>query len=89
MDHFALPTDDLYKAWKEGRLHRNFMGYTTTSTKFLLGLGVSSISDTGNAFAQNNKTLHEYYESVSENRLAIAKDFKLCLEFWLTRRVQM
>jgi oxygen-independent coproporphyrinogen-3 oxidase len=77
MDHFALPGDELYKAWKEGRLHRNFMGYTTTSTKFLLGLGVSSISDTGNALAQNNKTLHEYYESVSENKLAIKKGYFL------------
>jgi oxygen-independent coproporphyrinogen III oxidase len=80
MDHFALTTDDLYKAWKGGRLHRNFMGYTTTSTKFLLGLGVSSISDTGNAFAQNNKTIHEYYESVSENKLAIKKGYFLSEE---------
>lgn len=73
MDHFALPNDELYKAWKEGRLHRNFMGYTTTSTKFLLGLGVSSISDTGNAFAQNEKTLHDYYAVVNENKPAIKK----------------
>jgi coproporphyrinogen III oxidase-like Fe-S oxidoreductase len=47
----------------------------TTSTKFLLGLGVSSISDTGNAFAQNNKTIREYYESVSENKLPIKKGY--------------
>jgi len=77
MDHFALTTDDLYQAWREGRLHRNFMGYTTSSTKFLLGLGVSSISDTGNAFAQNNKTLHEYYAAISENKLAVKKEFFL------------
>jgi oxygen-independent coproporphyrinogen-3 oxidase len=80
MDHFALPTDELYKAWKDGRLHRNFMGYTTTSTKFLLGLGVSSISDTGNAFAQNNKTLHEYYGLVSENKLPVKKGYFLSKE---------
>lgn len=80
MDHFALPTDELYKAWKGGRLHRNFMGYTTTSTKFLLGLGVSSISDTGNAFAQNNKTLHDYYQLVSENKLPIKKGYFLSEE---------
>ena len=80
MDHFALPTDELFLAWKEGRLHRNFMGYTTSSTKFLLGLGVSSISDTGNAFAQNNKSLHEYYEAVGENKLAIKKGFFLSEE---------
>jgi oxygen-independent coproporphyrinogen-3 oxidase len=60
MDHFALPHDDLYKAWKNGRLHRNFMGYTTQNTGLLLGLGVSSISDAGTAFAQNEKTLHNY-----------------------------
>src|SRR5215203_2104905 len=77
MDHFALATDELYKAWNEGRLHRNFMGYTTSSTKFLLGLGVSSISDTGNAFAQNNKTLHEYYAVISEDKLAVKKGFFL------------
>lgn len=80
MDHFALQTDDLYKAWKEGRLHRNFMGYTTQSTKFLLGLGVSSISDTGNAFAQNAKTLHDYYAFVNENKLSIKKGYFLSEE---------
>lgn len=80
MDHFALPSDDLYKAWMEGRLHRNFMGYTTQSTKFLLGLGVSSISDTGNAFAQNEKSLHDYYAAVNENKLAIKKGFFLSAE---------
>lgn len=80
MDHFALPNDELYKSWKEGRLHRNFMGYTTTSTKFLLGLGVSSISDTGNAFAQNEKTLHDYYATIGENRLSIKKGYFLTEE---------
>jgi oxygen-independent coproporphyrinogen III oxidase len=77
MDHFALPTDELYKAWKEERLHRNFMGYTTQSTKFLLGLGVSSISDTGNAFTQNEKALHEYYALVNESKLAVKKGYFL------------
>jgi oxygen-independent coproporphyrinogen-3 oxidase len=80
MDHFALPEDELYIAWKEGRLHRNFMGYTTTSTKFLLGLGVSSISDTGSAFAQNEKTLHDYYAMISENKLSIKKGYFLSEE---------
>jgi len=80
MDHFALPQDDLYKAWKEGKLHRNFMGYTTTSTKFLLGLGVSSISDTGNVFAQNEKSLRDYYSMVGENKPAIKKGYFLSEE---------
>lgn len=80
MDHFALPTDDLYKAWKEGKLHRNFMGYTTQSTKFLLGLGVSGISDTGNAFAQNKKSLHDYYSLIGESKLAVQKGYFLSEE---------
>src|SRR5262249_41430939 len=45
MDHFALPADELAIAWRQGRLHRNFMGYTTQSGGILLGLGVSAISD--------------------------------------------
>jgi len=80
MDHFALPTDDLYKAWKERRLHRNFMGYTTQSTNFLLGLGVSGISDTGNTFAQNEKALQDYYTNVAEGRLAVHKGYFLSEE---------
>ena len=86
MDHFALPTDDLYLAWKEGRLHRNFMGYTTQSTNFLLGLGVSSISDTGNAFAQNEKALHDYYAYIQEGRLAVKKGYFLSEEDLAFRR---
>jgi oxygen-independent coproporphyrinogen-3 oxidase len=77
MDHFALPHDDLYKARNEGRLHRNFMGYTTQNSGMLVGLGVSSISDLGIAFAQNEKTLHDYYRAVNEGRLAIRKGYFL------------
>lgn len=77
MDHFALPGDDLYKAWKSGKLHRNFMGYTTQNAGLLLGLGVSSISDTGNAFAQNQKKLHDYYASINNGRLAIQRGYIL------------
>ncbi len=77
MDHFALSNDTLFKARQGGGLHRNFMGYTTQHTGILLGLGVSSISDTGNAFAQNQKTLHDYYQSISNNELAVTKGFFL------------
>jgi oxygen-independent coproporphyrinogen-3 oxidase len=77
LDHFALPEDDLYKAWLNGTLHRNFMGYTTQRTSFLLGLGVSSISDTGIAFAQNKKSLHEYYEAIKTNEPAVFKGYFL------------
>lgn len=77
MDHFALPTDDLYKSAKAGRLHRNFMGYTTQNSAMLLGLGVSSISDAGTAFAQNEKTLTGYYQAIAKNELAINKGYFL------------
>jgi oxygen-independent coproporphyrinogen III oxidase len=77
MDHFALPHDELYKAWQAGKLRRNFMGYTTQNSGMLLGLGVSSISDTGNAFAQNEKTLHDYYAAVNSGRIAIKKGYVL------------
>jgi oxygen-independent coproporphyrinogen-3 oxidase len=77
MDHFALPTDDLYKAWRDGQLHRSFMGYTTQRSGLLLGLGVSSISDIGGAFAQNAKTLHDYYEMINKGKLAIKKGYVL------------
>lgn len=80
MDHFALQTDELFKAREEGKLHRNFMGYTTQNTGLLLGLGVSSISDTGTAFAQNNKTLHDYYKAINAGELAIKKGYFLSEE---------
>lgn len=77
MDHFALPHDDLFKAWKEGRLHRNFMGYTTQQTSMILGLGVSSISDAGIGFAQNTKAIHDYYQQVNSGILPVEKGYFL------------
>ena len=77
MDHFALQGDNLYNAWLDGSLHRNFMGYTTQKTSLLLGLGVSSISDAGIAFAQNKKTLHEYYEAIEDGELAMFRGYFL------------
>ncbi|MEI6946974.1 oxygen-independent coproporphyrinogen III oxidase [Paraflavisolibacter sp. H34] len=80
MDHFALPHDSLYAAREEGRLHRNFMGYTTQNSGLLLGLGVSSISDAGYAFAQNEKALHDYYAAIEAGKLAISKGYALNVE---------
>jgi oxygen-independent coproporphyrinogen-3 oxidase len=77
MDHFALPADALYTAWKNGRLHRNFMGYTTQHSGLLLGLGVSAISDTGNHFAQNEKKIHDYYAAIHGGLLAVNKGYRL------------
>lgn len=86
MDHFSLPEDSLYKARKAGKLHRNFMGYTTQNSGFLLGLGVSSISDAGVGFAQNEKALHDYYASINEGRLPIIRGYKLSDEDIVFRR---
>lgn len=77
MDHFSLPADELYIASAQGKLHRNFMGYTTQNTSMLIGLGVSSISCTGNSFAQNAKTIHDYYAYLAQNELPIEKGYFL------------
>ncbi len=71
MDHFALRTDSLYKAVAEKKLHRNFMGYTTSKTKVMIGLGVSAISDSWTGFAQNEKKIEDYYERLYENELPL------------------
>lgn len=73
MDHFALPNDSLFHASENGSLHRNFMGYTTSSAKLLIGLGVSSISDSWNAFAQNVKKVEDYRKILAENKLPLLK----------------
>jgi len=67
MDHFALPGDSLNKAKSKGSLHRNFMGYTHQHTQLLIGLGVSSISDSLYAFAQNSKTVEDYLKIINNN----------------------
>lgn len=71
MDHFALKNDTLYKAFENGDLHRNFMGYSSSKTQLMIGLGVSSISDSWYSFAQNTKNLEEYYEQIELDNLPI------------------
>jgi oxygen-independent coproporphyrinogen-3 oxidase len=73
MDHFALPSDALYKAMQHKTLHRNFMGYTTCATELLIGLGTSAISDAGNAYLQNVKKVEEYQQAVFSGELPILK----------------
>ena len=70
MDHFALPNDSLAKARDEGRLHRNFMGYTDKKGDVLLGLGVSSISESPDMFFQNEKILPKYEELIDRTGFA-------------------
>ena len=77
MDHFVLERDELYQASKQGTLHRNFMGYTTQYTTLQLGLGVSAIGDTEHAFAQNSKSLHDYYAHINNGVLPVEKGYFL------------
>jgi oxygen-independent coproporphyrinogen-3 oxidase len=77
MDHYALPSDELYEAFEKGTLHRNFMGYTSAQTRFLIGLGVSAISDTGTAYSQNEKKIAEYYQRINKGVLPIQRGYLL------------
>ncbi len=80
MDHFALPTDAMAKALKDGTLHRNFMGYADARTDVLLGLGVSSISETPDCFHQNEKVLPVYERKIGEGVIPTLRGHKLDAE---------
>ena len=80
MDHFALKSDSLYKAMENNKLHRNFMGYTSSKTQVMIGLGVSAISDSWTGFAQNVKTLEEYYENLEKGELPLYRGHLLTSE---------
>jgi oxygen-independent coproporphyrinogen-3 oxidase len=86
MDHFALPTDSLFHAIAEQSLHRNFMGYTDSKTQLMIGLGVSSISDSWYGFAQNVKSLEEYQHLVENNIIPIYRGHILTDEDQIIRR---
>lgn len=86
MDHFALKTDSLFRAQEEGRLHRNFMGYTHQYTQLMIGLGVSSISDTWYAFGQNLKKVEDYQKCIAEEKLPVFKGHFLTEEDLVIRR---
>jgi len=86
MDHFALETDGLYRAMDSGTLHRNFMGYTTSTTRLLLGLGISSIGDSWGAFAQNVKSEREYGELLAQGQLPVFKGHILSPEDLVLRQ---
>ena len=85
MDHFALTTDSLYTSAKEGFLHRNFMGYTASKTKLMIGLGASSISDSWYGFAQNVKSLEEYQHLIDHDIIPIFKGHMLTTEDEIVR----
>ena len=86
MDHFALENDSMFTSFKEGKLHRNFMGYTASKTQLMIGLGVSSISDSWYSFAQNEKTIEDYYTHLADNQLPIFRGHVLTPEDLIIRR---
>ncbi|MGL2965747.1 oxygen-independent coproporphyrinogen III oxidase [Flavobacterium sp. XGLA_31] len=86
MDHFALKEDAMYTAFTEGKLHRNFMGYTASKTRLMIGLGVSSISDSWYAFAQNEKELETYYARLNQDELPVFRGHVLTQEDLIIRQ---
>jgi oxygen-independent coproporphyrinogen III oxidase len=89
MDHFALPNDALAVAKRQGRLHRNFQGYSTQPDCDLIALGVSSIGRVGPTFSQNVKTLDEYYDLLNQGRLPVARGMALTRDDLVRRTVIM
>lgn len=86
MDHFALKKDSLYASMENNNLHRNFMGYTASKTQVMIGLGVSSISDSWYSFAQNVKSLEEYNHLVFNNIIPIYRGHILTQEDRIIRK---
>ena len=89
MDHFALPEDALAVAKRQGRLHRNFQGYSTQPDCDLIGLGVSAIGRVGATYSQNAKTLEEYYDLLDQGRLPVVRGLALTRDDLVRRAVIM
>lgn len=89
MDHFALPGDALAAAKRQGRLHRNFQGYSTQPDCDLIGLGVSSIGRMGATYSQNAKTLPEYYDAMQQRQFAVVRGLALSRDDLVRRAVIM
>ena len=89
MDHFALPDDALAIAKRQGRLHRNFQGYSTLSECDLIGLGVSSIGRIGATYTQNAKTLDEYYDHIARGCFPVVRGLALSRDDLVRRAVIM
>lgn len=86
MDHFALKSDSLYTSYQNNSMHRNFMGYTSSKTQLMIGLGVSSIGDTWYSFAQNEKSLEDYYTQLDKGCLPIFRGHLLTEEDLVLRK---
>ncbi len=77
MDHFAKPEDELAVAQRQGRLHRNFQGYSTHSDCDLVALGVSAIGKIGPTYSQNYRDLEDYYDALDRDELPIMRGLEL------------
>ncbi|MDB6061417.1 MAG: oxygen-independent coproporphyrinogen oxidase [Verrucomicrobiaceae bacterium] len=89
MDHFVRADDSLALAQKRGTLQRNFQGYSTALAPDLIGMGVSAIGSTEQGYAQNEKTLADYYRRLDQNQLPIARGLRLTADDQLRRFVIM
>jgi oxygen-independent coproporphyrinogen III oxidase len=89
MDHFALPDDALAVAKRQGRLHRNFQGYSTQPDCDLIALGVSSIGRIGATYSQNAKTLDAYYDALDHGNLPVVRGLALSRDDLVRRTVIM
>jgi oxygen-independent coproporphyrinogen-3 oxidase len=89
MDHFALPDDALAVAKRQGRLHRNFQGYSTQPDCDLIALGVSSIGRVGATYSQNAKTLEEYYDLLDQGRFPVVRGLALSRDDIVRRSIIM
>ena len=89
MDHFALPGDSLAVAKRQGRLHRNFQGYSTQPDCDLIALGVSAIGRMGATYSQNAKTLDEYYDAVRQGQFPVVRGLALTRDDLVRRAVVM
>ncbi len=89
MDHYVLPDDELAIAQEEGRLQRNFQGYSLHMADDLLGLGVSAISQMGDFYLQNEPDIKRYYQRIDKGELAIVRGFKSSADDDLRRHIIM
>jgi len=89
MDHFALPDDDLAIAKRQGRLHRNFQGYSTQPDCDLISLGVSAIGRVGATYSQNAKTIEEYFDHLNQGRFPVVRGLALSRDDLVRRSVIM
>jgi oxygen-independent coproporphyrinogen-3 oxidase len=87
MDHFAKPDDELAVAQQQGRLHRNFQGYSTHADADVVACGVSAIGALGMSYSQNVKTLDAYYERIDANELPVERGISLSMDDAVRRAI--